>query len=59
MQFEIVYGRTRDRLEGEVNRKIAEGWKIQGEVIIVQPEVISDLEVPKFLCFLQTVTKDN
>lgn len=60
MQFEFVYGRTRDELDREVEKKLADGWKrFTGEVHTIPSGMTCDKgEVPNFVYFAQSVIKE-
>lgn len=38
MQFDIIYAGTRDKLNEQVEQKIAEGWEKRGDVVLIQPD---------------------
>lgn len=59
MQFDIIYAGTQAKLNKEVEKKIAEGWERRGDVIIIEPDYTgSNIELPKFIYFSQTVVKE-
>jgi len=55
----IIYAGTRAKLNTEVEKRIADGWERSGEAVIIQPEITTNLEVPKFVYFSQTVIKEE
>ena len=60
MPFDIIYGRTKTKLNEEIEKKIAEGWERYGEVVITQPKLMSDsIEVPMFVYYSQSVIKED
>lgn len=60
MQFETIYASTQAKLNKQVEQKIAEGWEKRGDTIIIQPDYSgSNIEVPRFVSFLQFVVKEN
>jgi hypothetical protein len=59
MQFEIIYAGTQPRLKEKIEKRIADGWEMRGEAMIIEPEVTTDLEVPKFVYFSQTMIREQ
>jgi len=59
MQFEIIYAGTQARLREQIEKRIADGWEMRGEAMIIEPEVTTDLEVPKFVYFSQTMIREQ
>lgn len=61
VQFEFVYGRTREELDEKVGRMIGAGWRrFTGVVHVIPSGITSDyLEAPNFVYFLQSVIKEG
>ncbi len=60
MQLEFMCAGTLAKLSEQVEKKIAEGWERSGDVAIVEPDYSeSNIELPQFVYFLQTVVKEN
>ena len=59
MQMKFIIEGSQKKLRDEIEKKIAEGWERHGDVLIVEPNLKSDVEVPKFLRFWQTMTKER
>lgn len=60
MQFEILYGGTQEKLNEQVQARIAEGWETRGDVTLIRPDYSgSTIEVPQFVYYAQIVVKEN
>jgi hypothetical protein len=60
MDLEFMCGSTLAKLNEQVQKKIAEGWERRGDVAIIEPDYSeSNIELPQFVYFLQTVVKEN
>jgi hypothetical protein len=60
MQLEFMCAGTLAKLSEQVEKKIAEGWERRGDVAIIEPDYSgSNIELPQFVYFLQTVVKEN
>lgn len=58
--FEIIYAGTQAKLNDQVTKKIADGWERLGDVVLIQLNWTgSNIEVPKFVYFSQSVIKEN
>jgi hypothetical protein len=58
MQMTFLIKGSQKKLLEEIEKKTRQGWQRHGDVLIIQPIVTTDLEVPKFVRFWQTMTKD-
>ncbi len=60
MQFEILYAGTQEKLNEQVQTRLAEGWETRGDVTLIQPDYSgSTIEVPQFVYYSQIVVKEN
>lgn len=60
MRLDIIYAGTQDKLNKQVEEKMAEGWEKRGEALLVRPDYSgSTIEVPQFVYYLQVVVKES
>ena len=58
MDFEILYDGTKDGLQQQIDKRVADGWRVVGEPSILEPKITGDIEVPQFVYFAQIVVKE-
>ena len=58
MQFDIIYAGTQEKLNRQVEKKLAEGWERRGDVILIRPDYSeSNIEVPQFVYYSLIIIK--
>lgn len=54
MQYEIVFGTTPSSLEFQINKRINNGWKLQGGASAVNTSIVRNNEIR----YMQAMVKD-
>ncbi len=57
MEFTILYAGTLQKLNDEIARKKKDGWHTKGETIMIDPQMTSDVRVPSFIYYSQSIIR--
>ncbi len=56
VKLDLVYAETREELDAQIEKRLADGWLTASEVLTVRPPNL-DKEIPHFVYYVQIITQ--